>query len=284
MIDTIAMTDATPITIPSVVRKLRKLWTNDAGPRAHLRWPRTTAENGTPATCRLRRFCSVLAAVALIAPVLHDFAVLEPHDSLTVRGHIRLVRHDDDRLSVAVQLIEQRENLDARLRIEIARRLVGQQDRRIRDQRTRDRHALPLPARKLVGQVVSALRQTDPLQHALGLGLALPEAQATIDQRLHDVLERRCARQQVEALEDEADLLIADVGELVFVEPVHVALIEHVTSTGRRIETADDVHQRRLARARRADEHDLLVVIDREIKCVDGLDELLAHLVMLADR
>ncbi len=123
----------------------------------------------------------------------------------------------------SVQLVEQGEDLDARLRIEIAGRLVGEQDRRVRDERARDRDALPLTARELVRQVMRAIGEADALEHALGLGLALGEAHAAIDQRLHDVLQRRSARQQVEALEDEADLLIADVGELVLVQAADVA-------------------------------------------------------------
>ena len=48
-----------------------------------------------------------------------------------------------------------RHDLGAGLRVEVARRLVGQQDRRIVDERARDRHALPLTARQLVGPVAT---------------------------------------------------------------------------------------------------------------------------------
>src|SRR5688500_20306616 len=59
--------------------------------------------------------------------------------------------------------------------------------------------------------------------------------------------------------------------------------MQNLATRGLRIETSDDVHQRRLARARRADEHDVLVVVDREVEVVDGLDELSPHRVVLAD-
>src|SRR6185436_14160344 len=220
MIEIIAMTEATPITMPSVVRKLRKPCARIDASAA--RAPSLAANHtgyrvlitGRPRGPRR----SVLGAAALIAPVLQDFAILQAHDALAVGGDIGLVRHDDDRLSVSVQLVEQGEDLDARLRIEITGRLVGEQDRRIRDERARDRDPLALTARELVRQVIRAVGETDALEHALGLGLALREAQPAVDQRLHDVLQRVRTRQQVEALKDEADLLITDVGELVLVQ------------------------------------------------------------------
>src|SRR5262245_4752733 len=172
MIEIIAMTDATPITMPSVVRKLRKLCAridasaarapsvaaNTSGYRV-----RTTGRPRGP-----RR--SMLGAAALIAPVLQHLAVLQAHDALAVRCHVRLVRNDDDGLSVVVQLVEQREDLDAGLRVEVARRLVSEKDRRVRDERARDRNALPLAAGQLIRQVIGTVLETHALEHALGLG------------------------------------------------------------------------------------------------------------------
>ena len=47
------------------------------------------------------------------------------------------------------------------LRVEVAGRLVGQQDRRVVDQRARDRHALLLAAGELARVVVLAVRQAE---------------------------------------------------------------------------------------------------------------------------
>src|SRR5881394_744371 len=286
MTDTIAITEETPITMPSVVRKLRNACARIESSAA--RAPSVTA-NQTVTRVRpwlpgRRPGALVSAAAGLLAIVFDDLAVLEPDHALAVTRDVGLVRDEHDRLSVGVQLVEQREDLDGRLRVKVARRLVGEQDRGPRDERARDRDPLPLAARELVRQVIAAVREAHAREHALGLGLALGEAQAAIDQRLHHVLERRCARQQVEVLEDEADLLVADVGERILVEPAHVVAVQHVATRSGRVETADDVHQRRLARARGADEHDVLVVVELQIQLVDRLDELLAHRIVLADR
>src|SRR5512143_2251085 len=248
MIDTIAITDATPITMPSAVRKLRNACARIDASAA--RAPSVAANHSVTRLFfwRLRR--SRAGAVVLIHVVLDHAAVLQAHDALAVHRDVGLVRDDDDRLAVGVQLVEQRANLDSGLRIAIARGFVGQQNRRIRHERTRDRDALALAARELVRQVVAAIREAHAREHALRLVAPLAERQTAIDQRLHYVLQRRGARQQIEALEDEADLLIADVGELVLAHVADVALGQHVAARRRRIEAADDVHQRALAGAR----------------------------------
>jgi hypothetical protein len=62
----------------------------------------------------------------------------------------RVVRDHHDRLAVARdRLAQQLEDLAARLRVEVAGRLVGEDDRRLRHERARDRDALLLAAREL---------------------------------------------------------------------------------------------------------------------------------------
>ena len=52
-------------------------------------------------------------------------------------------------------------HLDARAGVEVAGRLVGQQDRRVVDERPRDGHALLLAAGQLVRVMVRPLLQAD---------------------------------------------------------------------------------------------------------------------------
>ncbi len=88
------------------------------------------------------------------------------------------------------------------------------------------------------------------------------------------------AGQQVEGLEDEADFLVADARQLVVVEFADQLAVEPVLALGRRIEAADQVHQRRLAGARRAHDGDVLVVPDAEIDAAQRVHLLLrAHVV-----
>ena len=61
---------------------------------------------------------------------------------------------------------------------------------------------------------------------------ALGGGGAVVDERQLDVVERGGAGEQVEGLEDEADLLVADAGELVVVELGDVVAVEPVAALG----------------------------------------------------
>ena len=80
-----------------------------------------------------------------------------------------------------------------------------------RHQRAGDRHALALAARQLVGLVVHAVGRGRPARAprcARSRRSSLGDA--GVDQRQLHVVQRVGARQQVEGLEDEADLAVAD--------------------------------------------------------------------------
>ncbi len=67
-------------------------------------------------------------------------------------------------------------------------------------------HALLLAARELGRRVVFPALQPDGIERARGHGMSLGGGFTAIDQRQLDVLQRGRARQQVEALEDEAEV------------------------------------------------------------------------------
>ncbi len=102
---------------------------------------------------------------------------------------------------------------------------------------------------------------------------------ARVDERQLDVVQRRRARQQVEGLEHEADLAVADRGELVVVHLRDDLAAQHVAALARRVEAADQVHQRRLARSGGAHHRDVLARLDLEAHAAQRVDLLGAHLV-----
>ena len=103
---------------------------------------------------------------------------------------------------------------------------------------------------------------------------------AVVDQRQLDVVQRGGAGQQIEGLEDEADLLVADARQLVVVQLADQLAVEPVLALGGRIEAADQVHQRGLAGAGGAHDGDVLVVLDAQRDAAQGLHLLLrAHIV-----
>ena len=76
-------------------------------------------------------------------------AVAHVDDAPRGAREILVVRDDDDRRPIGVQPLEQRDHLRAGVRVELARRLVGEQERRAVRQRARDRDALLLAAGQL---------------------------------------------------------------------------------------------------------------------------------------
>jgi hypothetical protein len=146
------------------------------------------------------------------------------------------VSHEDDRLPGAVQFVEQREDLLRRVAVEVAGRLVGEHDCRRADQRPRDRHALALAAGELVRAVVLPVRQPDAGERLGRQPRTFLRGHATVDQRLCDVALRAQLGQQVEALEHEADLAVAHVGQLVVRQRRDVAAVELVAARGRPVQ------------------------------------------------
>ena len=91
-----------------------------------------------------------------------------PSSRRTVRcgpaGDVGLVGDHHDRAAGAVQLVEQAEDLGGRGRVEVAGRLVGEQQVRLGDQRPGDRDPLLLAAGELARPVLGPVAEADPVQ------------------------------------------------------------------------------------------------------------------------
>src|SRR5579864_6021831 len=107
-----------------------------------------------------------------------------------VLGDLELVGDQHHGVAAGVQLVEELHDLDRGGGIEVAGRLVGEQQRRVVHQRAGDRHALPLAARQLVGVVVHAVGQADALEREAGALPPIAARDAGIDQRQLDVVQR----------------------------------------------------------------------------------------------
>ena len=143
---TIVITAATPMIMPSIVSAVRILLRASA-----LNATRSTIRNDMVTTAsagsgQVRQFFGRGAPVARRA-VRHHHAVAERDDPRAVLGDVVFVgdQHHGD-AALDIQPLEQSHHLDAGPRVEVAGRLVGEQDRRVVDQRARDRHALLLAA------------------------------------------------------------------------------------------------------------------------------------------
>jgi hypothetical protein len=107
--------------------------------------------------------------------------------------------------------------------------------------------------------------------------------QTAIDQWQFDIFQRSCPGEQVEALEYEAEKMAADQGPLIAPQPADADPIEQIIACRRRIETADDIHRRRLARSGRAHNGNELSLPDHEINTGERIHGCGASAINLGD-
>src|SRR5262249_28242417 len=75
-----------------------------------------------------------------------DLSIADVNRAMSVGSDIRFVGDEHDRVAGLVQCREETHDLDARLRVEIARRLVGEQDGGVIHEGSSDSDPLPLPS------------------------------------------------------------------------------------------------------------------------------------------
>src|SRR5262245_3945207 len=197
-------------------------------------------------------------ATGLDGSIRAHATITEPDDPRAVFRDVTFVRHEHDRQpALDVQLLKDVHHLDAGPRVEVAGRLVGEQQHRVGNERARDRDALLLSARHLVRMVIDARTEADRFERGLRQLMALRSFDpAGIKERELDVLERGRSRQEIEPLEDEADLLVPYLGELALRELGHVATVETIGPGGRSVQASKEMHEGRLPRARRSGQRD----------------------------
>ena len=212
-----------------------------------------------------------------------DDAVLQPDDAGGVLlGQLGVVG-DHDHQPVPGHFLQQFHHLDAGLAVQRTGGLVRQQDVGVVHQGAGDGHALHLAAGHLAGVLVQLAAQAHILQRfgrpaaALGLGDA-GDGQG----QLH-IGQHRLVRDEVVALEHKADGVVAvGVPVAVGVLPGGDAVDDKVAAVVA-VQAADDVQQRRLAGAARAEDGDKFVVAQVQADIVQRFLDKVARAVFFSD-
>ena len=153
--------------------------------------------------------------------------------------------------------------------IEVSGRLVGEQERRVVDERAGDRDALLLTAGELVGVVVDLRLQADEAQDLRHLAADLRARLADHLERVCDVVVDGAVRQQLEVLEDGADPA-PQVRRPIVRHLVDVLAGDPDDSRGG-LDVADQqLDQGRLAASRRTDDERELAAADLESTAARG--------------
>jgi len=163
-------------------------------------------------------------------------------------------------------------DVPARSGIEVPSRLVREDDVRIAGERACDRDPLHLASRELGRPVLHPVDERHLLEEPLDPLPPLPRSRPPEEERHLDVLVSRDLREKVEVLKDEPYMTVPGLGEAIGREAGDFLAAEKIRALGRRVEAAEDVHERRLPGAGGTDDRDELVSSDREIDSAERLD------------
>src|SRR6266542_3563399 len=222
-----AITAATPMMIPSMVSMERILLRASARNAM-----RMMAVNSISILLQGRHVQEHVSGARTILDrvVTPDFAIAEHDNAFGKLRDVGLVRYQHDGQPLLVEVLEDLHDLHRGAAVQVAGGFVRQQDRRPVDQSARNGDALLLSAGKLRGKVINAIAQPNHLQGLMRPLRALLLTQLGVQSGQLDIFQRRGARQQVESLEDKAELAIANGGELTFVELGNVGSFQDVTT------------------------------------------------------
>ncbi len=177
-----------------------------------------------------------------------DPARAQPHHAVAALRQRGVVRHQHQRHAALGVLGEQQiDDLLAGGLVEIAGRLVRDQDRRIGRQRAGQRDALLLAAGQLRRIMMQAVAEADRSQFLRGARGRIGIAGEL--ERHRDIFQRRHGRDQMKRLEHDADLAAAKARQRVLVEGIERRAVDHHLSAVRTLQPRHHHQQGRFARA-----------------------------------
>ena len=139
------------------------------------------------------------------------------------------------------------QNVLAGFGVEISRRFIAQDGRRVGDDGAGDRHPLHLPPGHFLREVPGTVGHEDSLDGGLRLLHRRVAADAAKQQRQGDVFQCRERGDQVEELKDKADFGSADQRSLAIAEFLELQVLKKHLTGGGGVERAEQVQQRGLA-------------------------------------
>ncbi len=148
------------------------------------------------------------------------------------------------------------EHFRPRSRVQVSRRLVGEEELGLVHQGPRERGALRFAARELARFVRGPLQDSEPFEKRVGSRLPLRLRPVAVGERRLDVLPNRHLRNEIERLEEEADGPVPKPALRAVVERAGILPVQQDPAAGGKVEAADEVQERRLTRARTAHHRD----------------------------
>ena len=183
-----------------------------------------------------------------------------------------VVSNDNEGLSHLVsQVEEQLMQLSLVLRVETSRRFVGKDYRRVVNQSPCHGDTLLLTSRQFVRLMLGAVGKSHEVEQFHGALLRLALRHAGNESWNHDVFYCRELRQELVELEDEADVLVAEVGKLLLVQLSYINAVDGDVSAVGRVESADNLQESGLAGATRSDDAHHLTFVNMQVDALEHL-------------
>ena len=205
---------------------------------------------------------------------LLQHAAAHQRDAVAHRHRLDLVVGDVDgrRLQLVLDAGDLGAHLDAQLRVEVAQRLVHQEDLRAAHDRAAHRHALALTAGERLGLALEQVLEPDHLRDLADALLDLGLAQLLDLEPVRHVVVHAQVRVERVVLEHHRDvaLLRRDV--------VDHRVVDHQLSLADVLEPREHSQGRGLAAARRTDQDHELPVPDLQIQGVNSLEAIVIDL------
>ena len=151
------------------------------------------------------------------------------------------MRDHEDGAAAGVEFAEEFHDLAAGGGVEVAGGLVGENHRRVVREGARDCHALALPAGQLARLVLKPVLHPDGTRQFDGAAPRLAFGNAFVEHGEGDVLGDGELRDEVEALEDEPQVVEAVGAEGVVVHAGDIDAAQPVFARGGAVEAAEDV-------------------------------------------
>ncbi|KWV86320.1 hypothetical protein PFLmoz3_04012 [Pseudomonas fluorescens] len=167
--------------------------------------------------------------------------------------------------------------------VEVAGGFVGQDHRGFADQGAGNGHTLALPTGEVGGAMVGAFGEADLCEHALGVFHRFMPRHAAITQGQRDVVQGTEAWQQVEALEHETDLLVADRRQLIGGGVENIVAGKVVLAAVGQVQQAEDIEQGAFAGARGTENAAAVTAGDGQAHVIENAQFLPGELIALAD-
>ena len=142
-------------------------------------------------------------------PVVY-LSVCDTHDALSLAGQPFVVSDQYNGVALGVQSTDDLEHPGARSGVQVARRFIREDERRMCRDGASHGHTLLLAAGHLVWTVVHTGRKAHTLQGLQRQQTPFSGGQAPVNERQLHVFQRVQVLDQVEALENKTDLFIAD--------------------------------------------------------------------------